>query len=321
MIMVDEEFNIAWANDIAKEMLGPDMVGMKCYRSYHERNEVCDPCIVKLCFEDGMVHEFETEIFGADGNKLSFWCKASIAERYEDGRPKMVVEFLRDITERKQAGERIRASLKEKEVLLAEVHHRVKNNFQVISSLLDMIRMRTQNQEAIDLLTDARSKIYTMALVHAQLYEQKRFDQIELASHVRKLAEHLRQVYSSKGPTIGLVLEPSDVYLTLNQAIPCALVMNEVLSNAFRHAFKEAQQGTVEVSISKSDDDMVLIRVKDGGIGIPEEMDIDKAKTLGLKLVKNIVGSQLKGRVQVSRDNGTEVIIAFKALPEGGSHA
>jgi two-component sensor histidine kinase len=233
----------------------------------------------------------------------------------------MVVEFLRDITERKQAGERIRASLKEKEVLLAEVHHRVKNNFQVISSLLDMIRMRTQNQEAIDLLTDARSKIYTMALVHAQLYEQKRFDQIELASHVRKLAEHLRQVYSSKGPTIGLVLEPSDVYLTLNQAIPCALVMNEVLSNAFRHAFKEAQQGTVEVSISKSDDDMVLIRVKDGGIGIPEEMDIDKAKTLGLKLVKNIVGSQLKGRVQVSRDNGTEVIIAFKALPEGGSHA
>ena len=120
----------------------------------------------------------------------------------------------KDITDRKTAEERIAKSLREKEVLLAEIHHRVKNNFQIISSLLDMIRMRTQNQEAIDLLSGASSKIYSMALVHEQLYKENRFDKIHMANHIRKLVKYI-QDNSVEGVSVNTVIQPSDVYLTV----------------------------------------------------------------------------------------------------------
>jgi two-component sensor histidine kinase len=110
------------------------------------------------------------------------------------------------------------------------------------------------------------------------------------------------------------------VHLTVNQAIPCALVLNEVVSNSFKHAFRERDQGKVEISMRYSADHTVIIRVKDDGIGIPEEVDIEKTQTLGLKLAKNLVESQLKGEIQVKRDNGTEVIIEFKAQEEEVQH-
>jgi len=102
MVMLDREFNIVWINDIAKKLFGPDLVGEKCYRAYHRYDKVCEPCIVKQCFEDGMVYEFETEITGIDGNPRSFWCTVSVAAKYQDGCPKTVVEFLRDITEKRK---------------------------------------------------------------------------------------------------------------------------------------------------------------------------------------------------------------------------
>ncbi len=240
--------------------------------------------------------------------------------RDEQGKPIRMVGVVQDITDTKMAENEIKESLKEKEVLLREIHHRVKNNFQIVSSLLDMIKMRTDNQEAIDLLTDARSKIYTMALVHTQLYEEERFDQIDMEKHIRQLVNHLSQVYSGRGKSVSPTIQHGDVHLTVNQAIPCALVLNELVSNAFKHAFRAGEQGTVEISIQNSDHDMVTIRVKDDGVGIPEQLDIDKTQTLGLKLTKNLVESQLKGEIQVNRDSGTEVIIKFKAAEQEVQH-
>ena len=108
MSMMDDSQNIVWANDVAKDLFGPDLVGEKCYSAYHRYNKPCEPCVVKKCFEDGKVHEHETEVIGADGNPMIFWCAASVAARHTDGRPKMVVEISRDITERKHAEEALR---------------------------------------------------------------------------------------------------------------------------------------------------------------------------------------------------------------------
>ena len=110
MIMVDEQFNVVWTNDVARRLFGRDLVRKKCYTAYHGRNKVCEPCIVKQCFEDSKVHEFETEITGTDGNQMHFWCTAGVAARHEDGRLQMVLEFLRDITDRKRAEETLRKS-------------------------------------------------------------------------------------------------------------------------------------------------------------------------------------------------------------------
>jgi len=111
MSMMDEEHNIVWANDVAKRLFGPDIIGKKCYSTYHRFNEVCQPCIVEKTFADGKVHEHETEVIGADGKKMIFWCKASVATWHEDGRPKLVVEISRDITIRKRTEKALRESM------------------------------------------------------------------------------------------------------------------------------------------------------------------------------------------------------------------
>jgi two-component sensor histidine kinase len=218
-----------------------------------------------------------------------------------------------DITHLKQTEEQLRVSLNEKEVLLKEVHHRVKNNLQIIASLLNMSSMEAENEEAKKLLQDARAKVFTMALIHTQVYQEKQYDQIDMGTYTRRLVEQISVAYWDKAGSVDTRVEPSDVYLTLNQAIPCGLMMNELISNAFKHAFKGRQKGKIEVSISRTDNDTVAVKVKDDGIGIPE--DLDKPKTLGLELVNALI-KQLNGTVQFSRDNGTEVNIQFKALKE-----
>jgi PAS domain S-box-containing protein len=221
-----------------------------------------------------------------------------------------------EITERKRVEELIQASLREKEVLLREIHHRVKNSLQVISSLLDLTSLRALDQQAIGLLIDARARIHTMALIHLQLYQSERFDRIDMGSHARELVDYLSQAFATKSRWITPVVEPSDVYLPITQAIPCALVLNEVISNAFKHAFREEQEGIIEISIRREADDTITLRVKDDGIGLPEAIGIETTDSLGLKLIRNLVQEQLRGRLQVKRDRGTEIAVEFPVLKE-----
>ena len=151
-----------------------------------------------------------------------------------------------------------------------------------------------------------------MALIHSQLYQSTRFDQIDMESHIHELVGFLSQIYAAR--LITPVIECSGVYLPLTQAIPCALVTNELISNAYKHAFNEGQKGTIEVFMQQSAEGSIFLRVKDDGIGIPDEVDIYKTGCLGLKLVRNLVQQQLKGDIQVKRDKGTEFIIEFKIV-------
>jgi len=310
VVVLDEDLNITWANEIAEEKYGL-VIGKKCYEAYKWLEEPCSDCTARKTYADGMVRSSEEEGYLKDGTPVNFIVNCSPL-RDTEGKVISVVEVLHDVTERKRAEEQIKASLKEKEELLGEIHHRVKNNLQIISSLLDLSSMRTRNQEEIDLFTDARAKIHTMALIHSQLYRSTRFDQIDMESHIRELADYLSQIYASR--LITPVIECSGVYLSLTQAIPCALVLNELISNAYKHAFKAEQKGTIEISMQRSVEDTIFIRVKDDGTGIPNEVDIYKTDTLGLKLVRNLIQQQLKGKIQVERNKGTEFIIEFKIL-------
>ena len=251
-----------------------------------------------------------------DGTVFPTEISASVFE-YQ-GR-EVLIGAVRDITERKHAEEQIKTSLREKEILLREIHHRVKNNFEIISSLLDMSSMRTDSQETQNLLLNARSRIHSMSLIHSQLYQTDRFDRIDMDRHISELSHHLLCVYGS-GKKIDLILTPSKVYLSVSQAIPCALVLNELISNVFKHAFREKKQGTVRISISTPDPTTVLIQVIDDGDGIPEGLDIHSQTGLGLKMARHLVSGQLKGEMRVKNDSGTEISIQFKRSNDGEKH-
>ncbi len=226
-----------------------------------------------------------------------------------DGCPQYTVIVCEDVTRRKRTEEQIRASLKEKEVLLQEIHHRVKNNLQVISSLLDMSTLRTQDQQAIDLLTNARARIHIMALIHTQLYQSERFEQINMEYHLRELIKYLSAVYAER-KIVTPHVEASGVYLSLIQAIPCALILNELITNAFKHAFKEGQAGTLDINMQQLPENTIVLRVKDNGIGIRDDIDLEHTNTLGLKLVRILV-QQLRGEIQIERNGGSEYMITF----------
>ena len=154
----------------------------------------------------------------------------------------------RDITDRKHAEEKLVASLQEKEVLLREIHHRVKNNLQLISGLLDMTRMRSGDESTNSILTDMMLKIQTMAQIHTRLYESKQFGKVSLTGQIQDQIAALSNIYSSKGHEIRCEIHSPEVFLPVDQAIPCALVVNEVLSNAYKHAFVGRKKGTIEIS-------------------------------------------------------------------------
>jgi PAS domain S-box-containing protein len=221
-----------------------------------------------------------------------------------------------EILVRQRAEDQIKASLQEKVILLREIHHRVKNNLQIISGLIELSSNRTQNREAQDLLKNAMDKINTMSFIHKQLYQSDRFDQIDLGIHMRELVQYLMQLYGSRGLSVAYTIDSNDVYLTVTQAIPCSLVLNEVISNALKHAFKGRENGQIDISIRRTDDERVIISVKDNGIGIPEEVDLEKANTLGLKLIRKITQQQLKGKIQIMRKDGTEIRIEFEITKE-----
>jgi PAS domain S-box-containing protein len=221
----------------------------------------------------------------------------------------------RDVTDRRRAEEKLIASVQEKETLIREIHHRVKNNLQIISGLLDMTRMRASDTTTNSILTDMMMKIKTMAQIHTRLYESKQFDRINMGSQIRDQVADLSSIYGRSGAEISSEINAEDIYLPVDQAIPCALVANEVLSNAYKHAFRGKKHGTLSVSVTRRDDRIRII-VSDDGVGIPKDMDVYQTTSLGLKLIRSLV-TQLNGSVTITSDHGTEVTVEFP-LHAGG---
>jgi PAS domain S-box-containing protein len=221
----------------------------------------------------------------------------------------------RDVTDRRRAEEKLLLSLKEKETLIREIHHRVKNNLQIISGLLDMTRMRTSDSMTTAILTDMMMKIKTMAQIHTRLYESKQFDKINMGSQIRDQVTDMTSIYGRSGTEIQNEIDVQDVYLPVDQAIPCALVVNEILSNAFKHAFWGRKKGNIRVSVTQ-EADFVRIVVKDDGIGIPKDVDVYRTTSLGLKLIRSLV-LQLKGSVNIESNHGTEVTVECPFQPGG----
>lgn len=268
--------------------------------------------------KEGFVHNQEYTMLKKNGDKFIGEISTSLLKD-EKNKPVHFAVTIRDITERKKSDDQLKRSIKEKEFLLQEIHHRVKNNLQIISSILDMSSMRIKDDQANDLIADARSKIQSMAFIHSQLYKSDRFEKIEMGAHIEELLSYLLKVYAL-GKNITPYIDIKDVFLSLTQAIPCALVMNELISNALKHAFMPDQKGVIEVSM-KVVGNKIMAYIRDNGIGIEETLDIYTTNSLGLKLVKNLIEKQLKGNIKVKKNKYTEFSFDFRLEEEEAKYA
>ncbi len=217
----------------------------------------------------------------------------------------------RDITDRKQAEEKIKSSLKEKEVLLSEIHHRVKNNMQVIISLLNLQADKIEDKKYADMLKESQNRILSMAFVHEQLYLSKNFANIDFGEYVKNFANGLFVSYGIDTNKVKLNIEIKDVSFDLENAIPCGLIINELVSNSLKHAFPQQEEGNISIALQSTNEDDLELTVSDDGVGIPEDLDIEQTDTMGLYLVK-VLAEQLEGKIELNRTEGTQFHFLLK---------
>ena len=219
----------------------------------------------------------------------------------------------KEITERTQAQQQLTASLDEKNVLIKEIHHRVKNNMAMVSSLLHLQALDIENEDDRKRFIGTQHRIHTMALIHERLYNTENFSNIDFNIFIQDLAESLQMSYSLISCNIVLHLEVNDVVLDINKAIPCGLLINELISNAFKHAFPDRQEGKIHIQFHTTADDHFQLIVSDDGIGLPEDFDIKKTLSTGMQLIVRLSG-QLDGTVQVEKNPTASSGATFQVL-------
>ncbi|HLE12543.1 MAG TPA: histidine kinase dimerization/phosphoacceptor domain -containing protein [Bacteriovoracaceae bacterium] len=265
-------------------------------------------------------HTFESiqELVRRDGTHIfvRFYGKAVAPPDMEQG----TIWILEDITERKQSEEQIKKSLHEKEILLKEIHHRVKNNMDIISSLLSLQASTSQNKQLQEMLIDGQHRIKAMAMVHEKLYRANNTAEIDFSDYVETLVSDLILSYNKMGDKFTVSLKLSKITLDIDTAIPCGLIIGELVINVLKYAFVGQTCGGMEVSLDSTDENCQL-KVKDNGVGFFKNFDYSNAKTLGLQLVEELT-EQLKGKLTIQSmpdiEIGTEINLVFPLKAERG---
>ncbi len=229
-----------------------------------------------------------------------------------DGTVIGVLSTVQDTTERKKAEEKTKASLKEKEALLQEVHHRVKNNMQLISSLFSLQSRHIKDRQALEIFKSSQNRVRSMAVIHERLYQSKDFARVDFVEYVQSLTRHLLSSYAINPDVIKLNIDIKDVFLDINTAIPSGLIINELVTNSLKHAFPDDKKGEIKIAMHPLYKNDMELTVSDNGVGIPEEVNFRNTETLGLHLVTILAEDQLHGDIRLKRTRGTSFSIRFR---------
>ncbi len=237
--------------------------------------------------------------------------------RDRQGQPVEIIGSVVDITDRKWVEDQIHASLEEKEVLLKEIHHRVKNNLQVISSLLKLQAGYIKDDRILEVFQESQNRVRAMALIHEKLYQSEDLAKTDFAEYIHSLATDLFRSYSVNSRVIKLNLNVEDVRLSIDTAIPCGLIINELISNSLKYAFSAGQAGEINISLSSEAGDRYTLIVQDNGSGFPTNLNFRNTKSLGLQLVCSLI-KQLHGTIDLERDRGVAFKITFAEQKQKG---
>lgn len=265
---------------------------------------------LRRCLAERAPLEVDYRIVWPDGS-LHWIGTRAVLETDGEGEPRRMLGVVIDVTERKDAEEHVRASLAEKEVLLKEIHHRVKNNMQVICSLMDIQSNALADPGMREHFREVRDRVRSMALVHEKLYQSETLASIEFADYTRSLLESLAKAHRNPETLVGLELDLQPVLLSIETAVPCGLILNELITNAFKHAFRDRTKGKVSIELRTNPDGRVCLRVSDDGPGLPAGMDWRQSRSLGLRLIHLLAG-QLDATLEVRPGGGADFLITFE---------
>jgi len=242
------------------------------------------------------------------------WSENIFSPVYNEYKDLIGISFqIVNITDRKHFEEALKTSVKEKEILLREIHHRVKNNLQVISSLLRLQSYNISDDRIMEVFNDAQNRLHSMSMVHEKLYNAENFSNINIAEYINDLIDSIAASYNFNEHRAHFIFNVEPLNVNLDTLIPVGLIINELVTNALKHAFTKEQKGTIEVNFRKLEDNKLNLCVKDDGIGIAESIDIENIETLGLKLVQ-ILASQINGTLEIKNDHGSLFCITFEEL-------
>jgi PAS domain S-box-containing protein len=232
----------------------------------------------------------------------------------ESGSVRAALSVCIDITVLKRAEAQIRATLLEKENLLREIHHRVKNNMQVVSALLVLQSKKTKDRKILEMFRDSEHRIKTMALIHEKLYQSRSFGTIDFSEYLTRLLQYLFRSYEERSARVSLELQVKDVSLDIDTALPCSLIINELVSNSLKYAFPDGKPGKICIRVRREGAKGYAMEIGDNGIGLPPGLDLEKTGTLGLRLVHGLAVNQLGGSIEPGTGKGTSFIIRFPEM-------
>ena len=313
--ILDKEFRIVRINLAMAKKLGmqpADCIGKTCYEVVHGAETPPDFCPHAQLLHDGEEHT--VEIYE---ERLGGYFIITTSPIYDEkGQLIGGVHMARDITERKLIENQIKSSLSEKEILLREIHHRVKNNIQIISSLMKLSSDTIKDQSILDIFTESQNRIKSMALIHEKLYQSSDLARIDFSEYIESLSHELYRAYGIDPDRITMRLSMESIPLGIDKAIPCGLIVNELITNALKHAFPEETEGEIIISLADKGKGVIELIISDNGIGVPPSIDLSTTKTLGLYIVHILAEDQLEGSVTLDRTKGTAFKITFSRKDE-----
>ena len=290
-----------------KEILGKKFLPLALDQKLQSENEQ----IVRNAISGGVITGIETVLMRKDSARIDVSMTIS---PLRDGNNDVIglSGIFRDITERKHADEQIKASLKEKEILLREIHHRVKNNMQIISSLLRLQSAYIKDKKYGDMYRESQNRIVSMSLIHEKLYQSRDLTRIDIKDYIRDLVYGLAQSYGANVNKIALKIDVENVPLGISSAIPCGLIINELVSNSLKYAFPDGRSGEINIILRSGEGDALELIVGDNGVGIPKDLDFRSTDSWGMRLIIILAESQLHGEIALNRSKGTEFQIKFR---------